>query len=117
MFLNQSHERLGSPARQLQLGRAPVEYRLLTHISMKSKETARRRPTLMMPPAPPCMLKVLTGARGMSQNWLKMPRSSVEHSSCGVQGQPFGALQAGRARSVSTAFDRPQLWPAVASLT
>ena len=46
----------------------------------------------MMPPAPPCMLKVLTGARGMSQNSLKMPRSSEEHSSWGVQGQPLGAL-------------------------
>ena len=70
----------------------PVEYRLLTHISMKSKETARINPTLIMPPAPPCMLKVLTGARGMSQNWLKMPLSSVEQSNCGVHGQPFGAL-------------------------
>lgn len=48
----------------------------------------------MMPPAPPCMLNVLTGARGMSQNSLKIPLSSVEQSSWGVQGHPLGALHA-----------------------
>lgn len=58
-----------------------MEYRLLTHISIKSKETALSNPTLMMPPAPPCMLKVLTGALGMSQNSLKIPRSSEEQRS------------------------------------
>ena len=61
------------------------------HISIKSKETARSSPTLMIPPAPPCIENVDTGARGMSQKSLKMPRSSVLQRSCGVQGQPLGA--------------------------
>ena len=57
--------------------------------SINSKETLRIKPTLMMPPAPPCMEYTVCGARGMSQKRLKMSRPAcvaVLQSSCGVQG-------------------------------
>ena len=46
-------------------GAAPVVYVVVTQSSKAWKEMFFSRPTLRMPPAPPCMEKVRTGTLGM----------------------------------------------------